>query len=115
VTVERGVEVAFFGHKTHVPGGAATMAVRSGAAVMPGYVWYAPNNRYYIRAFPPMRPRAVITNMQRRQEIQRLTQYMFACQEVVIRQCPTQWFMFRRFWPPKVAAYTGDTSEARAA
>ena len=31
--------------------------------------------------------------------MQRLTQYMFACQEEVVRQCPTQWFMFRRFWP----------------
>src|SRR5262245_12281017 len=42
VARERGVEVAFFGHKTHVPAGSAALTVKSGAAVMPGYVWYAP-------------------------------------------------------------------------
>jgi lauroyl/myristoyl acyltransferase len=99
VTQERGVEVTFFGHRTYVPAGAATLAVKSGASVMPGYVWYASGNRYYIRAFPPVFPRPVTANAERAQEIQRLTQYMFSCQEEVVRQCPTQWFMFRRFWP----------------
>jgi hypothetical protein len=93
-----GVEVTFFGHKTFVPAGAATMAIKSGAAIMPGYVWYAPSNRYYIRAFPPIFPRPMTTNEETARERQRLTQYMFACQEEVVRQCPSQWFMFRRFW-----------------
>jgi KDO2-lipid IV(A) lauroyltransferase len=99
VARERGVEVTFFGRRTFVPAGAATLAVKSGASVMPGYVWYAPGNRYYIRAFPPMTPRVVNDDGQRAQEIRRLAQYMFSCQEEVVRQCPTQWFMFRRFWP----------------
>jgi KDO2-lipid IV(A) lauroyltransferase len=115
VTREHGVEVAFFGHKTYVPAGAAALAVRSGAAVMPGYVWYAPGNRYYIRAFPPMFPRAVTNNAQRGQEIQRLTQYMFACQEEVVRACPTQWFMFRRFWPAGAEPVEPDATQVRAA
>jgi KDO2-lipid IV(A) lauroyltransferase len=96
---QRGVEVTFFGHKTHVPIGSAALAIKSGAAIMPGYVWYAPNNRYYIRAFPPIVPRPVHDQAERAHEIQRLTQYIFACQEEVVRQCPTQWFMFRPFWP----------------
>ena len=104
VTRERGVEVTYFGHRTYVPAGSAVLAVKSGAPVMPGYVWYAPNNGYYIRAFPPMFPRAVHDSTEKAQEIQRLTQYMFACQEEVVRQCPTQWFMFRRFWPAEAEA-----------
>jgi lauroyl/myristoyl acyltransferase len=99
VVQEQGVEVTFFGHRTWVPSGSAALAVKTGAAVMPGYVWYAPNNHYYLRAFAPMFPRAVNGRAERTAEIQRLTQYIFACQEVVVRQCPTQWFMFRRFWP----------------
>jgi lauroyl/myristoyl acyltransferase len=129
-TRERGVEVTFFGHKTYVPAGSAALAVKSGASVMPGYVWYAPNDRYYLRAFPPMFPRAVGNDTERAQEIQRLTQYMMACQEEVVRQCPTQWFMFRRFWPAaaevggadaaasagaEVAASAGDVPNVRAA
>jgi lauroyl/myristoyl acyltransferase len=96
VSKDRGIEVTYFGHKTYVPAGSAALAVKSGAAVVPGYVWYAPNNRYYLRAFPPMFPRA---GEDRATEIQRLTQYMFTCQEEVVRSFPKQWFMFRRFWP----------------
>jgi KDO2-lipid IV(A) lauroyltransferase len=99
VPAERGVEVSFFGHKAYVPTGSAMLAVKSGASIMPGYVWYAPKNRYYLRAFPPIAPRPVSSAAERSREVQRLTQYMFACQEEVIRLCPTQWFMFRRFWP----------------
>jgi lauroyl/myristoyl acyltransferase len=115
VTRERGVEVTFFGHRTYVPAGPAALAVKSGAAVMPGYVWYAPNDRYYIRAFPPMFPRVVNDEGERTQEIQRLSQYMFACQEEVVRQCPTQWFMFRRFWPADSEVAASDSAEFRAA
>ena len=99
VSSGRGVEVSFFGRPTHVPAGAATLAMMSGAAVMPGFVWYAPGGGYYIRTFAPMFPSAVTNYPERQQEIRRLTQYMFACQEEVVRENPTQWFMFRRFWP----------------
>jgi lauroyl/myristoyl acyltransferase len=96
--VERGVEVTFFDQPTRVPSGSAALAVNTGAAIMPGYMWYAVNNRFYLRAFPPMFPRRPSDRAERRAEIQRLTQYMLACQEEVVRSCPTQWFMFRRFW-----------------
>jgi KDO2-lipid IV(A) lauroyltransferase len=103
VAPEQGVEVTFFGHRAYVPGGSAALAVKTGAAVLPGYVWYAPNNHYYVRAFPPMFPRPVSTSEERSQEIQRLTQYMFDCKEEVVRHSPTQWFMFRQFWPDQTA------------
>jgi KDO2-lipid IV(A) lauroyltransferase len=96
--VERGVEVTFFGHRAQVPSGSAVLAVNSGAAIMPGYMWYGFNNRFCVRAFPPMFPRSVSDRAERKEEIRRLTQYMISCQEEVVRSCPTQWFMFRRFW-----------------
>jgi KDO2-lipid IV(A) lauroyltransferase len=96
--VERGVEVTFFGHRARVPAGSAVLALNAGAAIMPGYVWYGLNNRFYIRAFPPMFPRSVSDRAERKEEIRRLTQYMLSCQEEVVRLHPTQWFMFRRFW-----------------
>lgn len=114
VAKERGVEVTFFGHKAYVPAGSAALAVKTGAAIVPGYVWYAPHNRYYLRAFPPMFPRAVANDSERVREIQRLTQYMFSCQEEVVRQCPTQWFMFRRFWPPEAEEPGLQLTEVRA-
>jgi KDO2-lipid IV(A) lauroyltransferase len=112
---ERGVEVTFFGHTTYVPAGSAALAVKSGAPIVPGYVWYASDNSYYIRAFPPMFPGTVSNNGERAREIQRLTQYAFSCQEQVVRQCPTQWFMFRRFWPAATGASACDATRIRAA
>ena len=106
--VERGVDVIFFGQRTRVPSGSATLAVNTGAAIMPGYLWYAVDNRYYLRAFPPMFPRTRSDRAARREEIQRLTQYMISCQEEVVRSCPTQWFMFRSFW------VAGDVSSGSA-
>lgn len=104
VTAKHGVEVTFFGHTAYVPAGAATMSIKSGAAVVPGYFWHAPNGGYRIRVFAPMFPRAVTTSVERKQEIRRLTQYMVDCQEEIVRQYPTQWFMFRRFWTSSVSA-----------
>ncbi|WP_248293583.1 lysophospholipid acyltransferase family protein [Actinoplanes sp. TBRC 11911] len=101
VSARHGVEVTFFGHTAYVPAGAATMAVKSGAAVVPGYFWHAPSGGYRIRVFPPMFPRS---DVDRRQEVRRLTQYMVDCQEEIVRQTPTQWFMFRRFWPSSLVA-----------
>jgi KDO2-lipid IV(A) lauroyltransferase len=96
--VKRGVEVTFFGHETQVPRGAAALAVDTGAAILPGYMWHAANNRFHLRAFPAMFPRSVSDRAERTEEIRRLAQYMISCQEEIVRSCPTQWFMFRRFW-----------------
>lgn len=116
VAREHGVEVTFFGHRAYVPAGSATLAVKSGAAVVPGYFWYAPDNCYNIRTFPPMFPRQVSGRDEKKREIQRLTQYMFECQEEIVRQSPTQWFMFRRFWPEDSAPVATPMIEsARAA
>jgi KDO2-lipid IV(A) lauroyltransferase len=98
--VERGVEVTFFGQPARVPSGSAALAVSTGAAILPGYLWYGAGNHFCLRAFPPMFPRSVSDRAERKEEIQRLTQYMLSCQEEVVRSCPTQWFMFRRFWVP---------------
>ncbi|MBU2669948.1 lysophospholipid acyltransferase family protein [Actinoplanes bogorensis] len=96
---EHGVPVTFFGRRAYMPAGAGALAVKSGAAILPGYFWYAPKSGFYIRTFPPMFPRPVNTKAERTEEIRRLTQYMFDCQEEVVRHSPAQWFMFRRFWP----------------
>lgn len=98
-TKEKGVEVTFFGYKTYVPGGPAALALKAGAAVMPGFLWYGSNHRFYMRAFPPIFPRPCRAPEERAHEITRLTQYMYDALEEVIGEWPTQWFMFRPFWP----------------
>lgn len=99
VAKETGVEITFFGHKTYVSGGTAALAVKSGAAIVPGYVWYGRRQPFCVRIFAPIFPQAHQGPEMRRQEIVRLTQYIYNTLEVMIRMAPTQWYMFRPFWP----------------
>jgi lauroyl/myristoyl acyltransferase len=98
VTEDQGIEVIFFGRKTYVPSGPAALALKSGAAIVPGFVWYGHHNTYYARMFPPIFPQES-KGEERAKEISRLTQRMYDAIEVMIREWPTQWYMFRQFWP----------------
>jgi lauroyl/myristoyl acyltransferase len=93
-----GTPVTFFGRKTYVPGGMATLAIKSGAAIMPGYFWYGHRNQFYVRAFAPIFPR-LSKSTEQASEVARLTQYIFNTMEEMVREWPTQWYMFRPFWP----------------
>jgi len=98
VAADEGTAVTFFGRKTYVPSGPAALAIKSGAAIVPGYAWYGRRNEYYARVFPPIFPRES-KGAERAAEITRLTQYMYDALEVMVREWPTQWYMFRPFWP----------------
>lgn len=98
VPEDQGIAVTFFGRKTFVPSGPAALALKSGAAIVPGFVWYGHHNEYYARVFPPIFPQEC-KGEQRVQEIARLTQLMYDALEEMIREWPTQWYMFRQFWP----------------
>ena len=96
--VNQGVPVTFFGRKTYVPSGPAALALKSGAAIMPGYVWYGHHHQFYLRVFPPIFPREC-KGGEKAEEIARLTQCIYATLEEMVREWPTQWYMFRSFWP----------------
>ena len=99
---DQGVPVTFFGHKTYVPGGPAALALKSGAAIMPGYVWYGHHHQFYLRVFPPIFPQER-KGGDKTEEVARLTQYIYASLEEMVREWPTQWYMFRPFWPTSPA------------
>ena len=96
---EQGVEITFFGHKTYVPAGPAALALKAGAAILPGFVWYGRKQEFYVRAFPAIYPQPYQGAQERDREIARLTQYIYSALEEMVREWPTQWFMFRAFWP----------------
>ncbi|HET8912373.1 MAG TPA: lysophospholipid acyltransferase family protein [Ktedonobacteraceae bacterium] len=96
MTPETGVPITFFGRKTYVPGGTAALALKAGAAIIPGYIWYGLRGEYYLRAFKPIFPDP---EAERKSEVQRLTQLSYNSLEIMIREWPSQWYMFRPFWP----------------
>lgn len=98
---EAGVPVWFFGHQAFVPGGAATLALRTGARIVPTAMVRLANNRFLglvdrCIALQPTGDDA--------EDVRALTQQVMESLEHWVRQYPDQWFMFRRMWPERVAA-----------
>jgi KDO2-lipid IV(A) lauroyltransferase len=103
VPPSEGVPVTFFGRTCYVPGGIAALALKSGAAILPGYCRYDPeySETYYISAGPVIFPE---NTGDKSGDIQRLTQRMFDALEDIVARYPEQWEMFRAFWPESGAA-----------
>ncbi len=95
---ERGTPVSFFGRTTYVPSGIAALALKTDAAIVPAYVWYGSSNTWYARVYAPIFPQEYTTGEQSN-DIIALTQRVYIALEDIVRKWPTQWYMFRPFWP----------------
>ncbi|HET9059673.1 MAG TPA: hypothetical protein VFN61_07105, partial [Acidimicrobiales bacterium] len=98
----RGIEVDFFGEKTQLPAGPVTVALRSGAQVVPSAIYFGPRpDDHHIVFRPPLvldrssRIRAAVTNGTR--ELAREL-------ELLIGRAPEQWHMLQPNWPSDRAA-----------
>jgi KDO2-lipid IV(A) lauroyltransferase len=91
-----GAEVEFFGHPTRIPAGPATLALRTGAQILPAAVYFedAGLHRGVIR--PPL---DVSRQGGLRDDIQRVTQAMASEFEHLIRLAPEQWHVLQPNWP----------------
>ena len=99
--VPDGVPVRFFGRETRVPGGAATLALRTSSPVVPAIVVRHPSGRGYLaRIGEPFLTSGRGSGVA---EVQALTQQIMGWLESQIREFPDQWYMFRSMWPPVAA------------
>lgn len=94
-----GVPVRYFGAETSVPEGVARLALRTGAAVV-GAVGLRRGDRVICLVSAPFE---VVTTGDRQRDVQALTQTIVNWLERHVRQHPSQWFMFRDFWPDRAA------------
>ena len=92
---EGGVPVTFFDAATRIPEGVARIALWTGAAVV-GAIGVRRGDRIEALVSPPFE---VERTGDRRHDTARLTQSMVTWFEGHVRQRPSQWFMFRDFWP----------------
>jgi lauroyl/myristoyl acyltransferase len=97
-----GVDVEFFGERTELPAGPATLALRTGAALLPSAVYFEGEHghRAVVRPEIPVRPvgrggGSVAT----RHEVGRVSQTLAGELEVLIRHAPTQWHLMQPNWP----------------
>jgi KDO2-lipid IV(A) lauroyltransferase len=94
--VGSGVEVEFFGETTTLPGGAATLALRTGAALLPVVVYSGPGNWHTGVVHPPL---DTTRRGSLRADVARLTQELATCFEDFIRRHPEQWHLYQPNWP----------------
>jgi KDO2-lipid IV(A) lauroyltransferase len=91
-----GIEVDFFGERTTMPGGAATLALRSGAPLVPVVVYSGPGAWHTGVVHPPLDTERRGTL---RADVARLTQELATIFEHDIRRHPEQWHLFQPNWP----------------
>jgi KDO2-lipid IV(A) lauroyltransferase len=97
-----GVPITFFGRRCYAPSGTAKLALKTGAYVIPGFVW---NDEEYSRTFYGYTAEPILfePTPDHDADIAALTQRIYDEIEVAIRKHPTQWYMFRPFWPEEDA------------
>ncbi len=91
-----GPEVEFFGEKTTLPGGPATLALRTGAPILPTAIYFdGPDSRHGL-VLPPL-------DTQRqgrlREDVLRVTQDLARALETLIARAPEQWHLLQPNWP----------------
>jgi KDO2-lipid IV(A) lauroyltransferase len=101
-----GIEVEFFGERTTMPAGAATLALRTGATLCTGAVYSGPGRDHRALVEPPL---DTTRSGSLRADVVRLTQEIATRLEGLIRRAPEQWHVFQPLWladrpPVEVAA-----------
>ncbi|HAP75199.1 MAG TPA: phosphatidylinositol mannoside acyltransferase [Acidimicrobiaceae bacterium] len=92
-----GVPVDFFGERTTLPAGPATLALRTGAPILPVGVYFTQRtNGHHAIVRPPI-PLTRLGGL--RDDVARITQLLAHELEFLIRRSPEQWHLFQPNWP----------------
>jgi lauroyl/myristoyl acyltransferase len=97
-----GIDVTFFGERTKLPGGPATLALRTGAAILPCCVIFEGDHHRAI-VLPPL---DTTRRGRLREDVERITQEMADALASLIRRVPEQWHVFQPNWPSDLGAET---------
>jgi KDO2-lipid IV(A) lauroyltransferase len=89
-----GVEVRFFGRRALVPGGPAALALKTGAALIPGYQHMTPSGRHQIRLEAPL----MWPEGETKENLMQRVVHRF---EAFIKERPDQWYAFRPIFKPE--------------
>jgi lauroyl/myristoyl acyltransferase len=92
----KGVTVRYFGRETAVPGGPAVLAMKTGAALLPVFMYRQPDKSFECRLFPPV---AWVETGDRESDVRGIMQKLMDVLQIVVRERPDQWYMFRPMWP----------------
>ncbi|HEX4864061.1 MAG TPA: hypothetical protein VFV02_08315, partial [Acidimicrobiales bacterium] len=92
-----GVEVEFFGERTWLPGGPVTLALRTGAALIPAGVYFDGRSHGHFGVVRP--PLKLERSGRLRDDVTAGTQLLAAELELLVRRSPEQWHLMQPNWP----------------
>lgn len=105
-TQANGVFVNFFNKKAYTPGGAAQLALKSGATTLMCFVIRLPNNRHRVTIEKPM---ALTQTGDHQKDVEVNTARFTSRIEEHIKQYPDQWVWMHRRWKTKPEDQTDRT------
>ncbi len=91
-----GVDVEFFGECTRLPAGPATLALRTGAPLLPAAVYFRERGGHHGIV---QRPVDATRQGRLRDDVGRVTQELARRFEELIRNAPEQWHLLQPNWP----------------
>lgn len=91
----RGVRVTFFGEETTLPAGPASLALRTGAPLLPVATYFTPSGHHVV-VRPPI---PIPAEGDRSHRIRVVTQLLADEFERFIRVAPEQWHLLQPNWP----------------
>lgn len=91
-----GVEVEFFGERTTIPAGPATIGLRSGATLLPAAVYFTPDGGHRAVVLPAVEAER---HGRLREDVTRVTQELVHRLEELITIAPEQWHLQQPNWP----------------
>jgi phosphatidylinositol dimannoside acyltransferase len=90
-----GIDVEFFGEKTTMPAGPATLAMRTGATLLTAAVYSGPGQDHHAVVGGPI---DLTRSGSLRSDVSRVTQDIADRFESLIRRAPEQWHVFQPLW-----------------
>jgi KDO2-lipid IV(A) lauroyltransferase len=92
-----GVDVEFFGERTTLPPGPATLSIRTGAPLLPVGCYFTERyNGHHALVRPAV---STVRRAGLREDVARVTQELARELEFLIRRAPEQWHLFQPNWP----------------
>ncbi|MDP4977284.1 MAG: phosphatidylinositol mannoside acyltransferase [Ilumatobacteraceae bacterium] len=92
-----GIEVEFFGERTKLPAGPATLAIRTGAALLPTAAYFTDRGVGHHGVIGA--PMNCERHGKLREDVHRITQELAYELETLIRRAPEQWHLLQPNWP----------------
>lgn len=92
----QGIEVPFFGKLTTMPRGPATLALKTGCSILPGFTVRQRDNRFKLFFEKPF---VAERTGDKESDLETVSRKVAEVLEKYITLYPEQWFMFHRMWP----------------